>query len=92
MDSDPLDSPVGSPCSPRLYVAFRSLLGRYASLIKAEDNDARTRPFIERKSFAPVASAVIVCNRVLYDYPSLPLNVFHSKFPVSKDAVYTARR
>lgn len=70
--------------------AFRFLLaGRYASPIKAEDNGARTRPFIERKSPAPVVSAATVCNRVLYDYPSLPLNVFHSKFPVSKDAVYT---
>lgn len=93
VDSDPLDSPVGSPRSPRLYAAFRSLLvGRYASLIKAEDNSARTEPFIERKSPVPVVNAATVCNRVLYDYPSLPLNVLHSKFPVSKDIVYTAQR
>lgn len=75
-----------------LCAAFRSLLaGRY-SPIKAEDNGARTEPFIERKSPVPVASAATVCNRVLYDYLSLSLNVFHFKFSVSKDAVYTARR
>lgn len=75
-----------------LCAAFRSLLaGRYASPIKTEDNGARTEPFIERKSPVPVASAATVCNRVLYDYPSLSLNVFHFKFSVSKDAVYTAR-
>lgn len=92
MDSDPLESAVGSSRPPRLYAAFRSLLvGRYASLIKAEDNGARTRLFIERKSPVPVASAATGCNRVLYDYPFLSLNVFHSKIPVSKDAAFTRR-
>jgi len=92
VDSDPLDSSVGSLRSSHLYASFQSLFGRYAFLIKVEDNGARTGPFIERKSPMSVASAAIVCNRVLYDYFSFSLNVFHSKFSVSKEAVYTTRR